>query len=309
VVDYGRLEVASEDLGVEQGIMVALREFKELVLAGWARDGATTEQPRVLPEQVWVDAGYQTNVVYAFCRESGDRFRPAVGRGAAQRKGEQTMDKASQTGSVVKLVGEAYHAAWLPVEKLYLLEVDADHWKTWVHQRLATPVGGPGAMTLHHAKEPQQQHLSFVKHLTAESKVEEFVAGKGVVVRWERIRRQNHWLDALYNACCAAHLAGVRLVVEQPKPPRRRRIRTTTRSSPSGGWTGSGCGSNPWPPRAASPAHVAFSAITSGSVGSPSPIVSMRAAATLSTRRLRAPYSVSFLEEFVICFCTRRSLS
>jgi hypothetical protein len=63
-----------------------------------------------------------------------------------------------------------------------------------------------------------QEHLSLAKHLTAETKVEEFVSGKSVVVRWERLRRQNHWLDALYNACCAGHLCGVRLVEEVPKP-------------------------------------------------------------------------------------------
>ena len=51
-------------------------------------------------------------------------------------------------------------------------------------------------------------------HEVNEAKVEEFVAGKGVVVKWERIRRQNHWLDALYNACCAGHACGVRLVDE-----------------------------------------------------------------------------------------------
>ena len=46
--------------------------------------------------------------------------------------------------------------------------------------------------------------------MTAEVKTEEFIAGKGVVVKWERIRRQNHWFDALYNACAAGHGCGVR---------------------------------------------------------------------------------------------------
>jgi len=39
-----------------------------------------------------------------------------------------------------------------------------------------------------------QEHLSLAKHLTAESKIEEFVAGKGVVTKWERMLRQNHGL-------------------------------------------------------------------------------------------------------------------
>jgi hypothetical protein len=40
-----------------------------------------------------------------------------------------------------------------------------------------------------------------------------------VVTRWERLRRQNHWLDALYNACVAGWLVGVRLVGEAPAKP------------------------------------------------------------------------------------------
>ena len=58
------------------------------------------------------------------------------------------------------------------------------------------------------------------KHLTAEAKTEEFVKGKGVVVKWERLRKQNHWFDALYNACAAGHACGVQLVQEQlPEQP------------------------------------------------------------------------------------------
>ena len=129
------------------------------------------------------------------------------------------------------------HANWIPAAGLHLVEVDADHWKTWAHQRLVTPLGKPGAMTLFRAR--PQEHLALAKHLTAEAKTEEFVAGKGVVMKWERVRRQNHWLDALYNACCAGHLAGVRLVDEKPKapppPPARREPEVAA-------WS-------PWPPR------------------------------------------------------------
>jgi hypothetical protein len=69
----------------------------------------------------------------------------------------------------------------------YRWEIDADHWKTWLHQRLSTPLGTLGAMTLFQAS--PQEHLALAKHLTAEVKTEEFVAGKGVVVKWERMRR------------------------------------------------------------------------------------------------------------------------
>jgi hypothetical protein len=35
----------------------------------------------------------------------------------------------------------------------------------------------------------------------------------------EPLRRQNHWFDALYNACAAGHGVGVRLVEEVKAPP------------------------------------------------------------------------------------------
>jgi hypothetical protein len=119
----------------------------------------------------------------------------------------------------VKQIGEGFHINWLPNEKLHLVEADADHWKSFVHQRLATPVGNPGAMTLFRAT--PQEHLPLAKHLTAEKKTDQFIAGKGVVVKWERLRRQNHWLDALYNACAAGHYCGARLVDEHRKPRRQ----------------------------------------------------------------------------------------
>ena len=102
-----------------------------------------------------------------------------------------------------------------------LAEVNADHWKSWVHQRLETPLGQPGAMTLFQA--PPHEHLSLAKHLTAERKVEEFMPGRGVVTRWERIRKNNHWFDALYNACAAGHASGVRLLEEERVKPEPRR--------------------------------------------------------------------------------------
>lgn len=121
-----------------------------------------------------------------------------------------------------KHIGEGFHFNLLPTGRLHLGEIDADHWKTWVHQRLSTPVGQPDAMTLFQAL--PQEHLSLAKHLTAERKMEEFLAGRGIVVKWERLRRQNHWFDALYNACAAGHYAGVRLVAE---PPRQRKPRVS----------------------------------------------------------------------------------
>jgi phage terminase large subunit GpA-like protein len=214
IVDYGRIEVASESLGIEQALLIALREFKDLVLQGWPCGKIDGEA--AVPQLAFIDAGFMAEVVYTFCREVGERFRPAIGRGVSQQR-QQWHNRVTQTGSVVKMIGEAYQANWLPAEQLHLIEIDADYWKSWVHQRLGTSMDQAGAMTLFRAA--AQEHLSLAKHLTAETQTEEFVAGKGVVVRWERLRKQNHWFDALYNSCVGGHACGVRLVGEEGPPP------------------------------------------------------------------------------------------
>lgn len=59
---------------------------------------------------------------------------------------------------------------------------------------------------------PPAEHLSFAKHLTAETKMEEYVAGRGVVTKWEQFRKNNPWFDALYNACALGHYADIRFL-------------------------------------------------------------------------------------------------
>ncbi len=223
IVDYGRLEIASTDLGVEKAILLALREFHEQMKGGYpVHDSPGKKLPL---ELMWIDVGYMTDVVYSFVREHpGRNILPAVGRGAAQQR-TQWYNRPTSTGSVVFYIGEGFHMNLLASPHQFLAEVDADHWKSWVHQRLVTPMGQPGAMTLFAA--PPSEHLSFAKHLTAETKTEEYVAGKGVVTKWERVRKNNHWFDALYNACAVGNYGGVRLLPpvpgSAPNPPREPR--------------------------------------------------------------------------------------
>ena len=68
----------------------------------------------------------------------------------------------------------------LRAEKLLLADVDANHGKTWVHQRLSTPLDQSGAMTLFQTN--PAEHLARAKLLTAERKTEEFVRGKGTSI-------------------------------------------------------------------------------------------------------------------------------
>ena len=109
IVDYGRIEVASEDLGVEQATMVALREFRALVTDGWPV--GSTGGKAMRPELVWIDSGYMTHVVYAFCRETGARFMPAVGRGAARQVLAVAGRDPTLTAQERAVLGPAAHLA------------------------------------------------------------------------------------------------------------------------------------------------------------------------------------------------------
>lgn len=216
VVDYGRFEVASDQMGTERALLIALREFRDMANAGWSQ---RTGEP-MTPARVFVDAGYQTQVIQQFCREAGRRFLPCFGRGASQQQ-TQWYYRPKTTGAVVKQIGEGFHISWDKSSQTHNVEVNSDYWKTWLHRRLATPTKGsdgkipPGAMLLYQAM--PRDHLSFSKHLTAERQIQEYKPGQGDFVVWERMRRTNHWLDSTYLACAAGALEGVRLEPQQIK--------------------------------------------------------------------------------------------
>lgn len=222
LIDYGRLEIATNELGFERALMAALRDFRETCKAGWPQGDVMLQ-----PAQVWIDLGWaeSQDTVFAFCSEclqSGGQtmFMGSLGRGAGQevRTGYR---QPKSTGNVVKFVGDRYDITHYPEQNALVANVDANHWKSWLHERLSCPQNEPGAMTFFQA--PQREHFTFAKHLTAEREVQEFKAGKGMIRFWERVSQNNHWFDSTYNACAAGHLCGVRVVsaeveITEPKP-------------------------------------------------------------------------------------------
>ncbi len=207
IVDYGRFEVPSREIEVERAVFIALNQFREFVDAGW-RVGI---EDALTPDQVWIDSGYLPESVYAFCRGcSGQVWRPAKGFGSGQDVGRRYYGRPQKTSPNVRHIGDHYHLTLQRKDRILLVETDSDHWKSYLHRRLATPDGEHGRLTIFDA--PPAEHLSLAKQLTAERQIEEFVPGKGTLTRWEVIRRENHYLDAGYLACAAGHFAGVRIL-------------------------------------------------------------------------------------------------
>lgn len=207
ILDYGRLEVPCEMMAEEEAILLALRAWRDSLATGWKRNGAD-----IVPVLKFVDSGDWQSTILAFVAESGPGWFATKGFGSTQRRsGAYKRD----TGSKVVGVGDHYNLIELPTRQQQL-EINVDHWKSWIHARLQTPIGRPGALTLFDSND----HLGFAKHLTAEKRVEEFVPGEGTVTKWIQVSRNNHWLDATVYAAVAGHAAGARLIGEQTAEPK-----------------------------------------------------------------------------------------
>ncbi len=209
VIDYGRFEVPSDQMDVTAALLVALRQFRDQVcLPGWLGPDGQTMRPRL----VLIDAGDWPDVVIQFCAESGPGFLPAKGFGTGQLgRVPSTMRKA--------MYDPGYEAVPQPPPRGgVLVEINADRWKSRLHDALQIPLGRPGALALFAA--PGNEHASFARHLTAEKRVEEFIAGKGLVTRWQAVSRQNHWLDSTCLAFVAEHGTRPAIVPAESRPVR-----------------------------------------------------------------------------------------
>jgi len=222
VCEYGVLEIQSDQLGVERGTAAMLNEFRDRSIEGWRIQDT---DDRMRPHQVWIDSGWEASeaVVYDFCRRAAqqsnqkpgqERFRPMKGYGATQRLRRHYHAPAKRTQDI-REIGEGYHFARLRAKRILLVHVNADAWKTFVHERLLTPADEPGAMTVFAA--PKGEHTKFAKHITAEKPVEDFMPGRGTVIVWVRTSRVNHYLDAIYIASAAGHFCGWRIAAPEER--------------------------------------------------------------------------------------------
>ena len=150
--------------------------------------------------------GASTDVVYQFCRQSslGGIVMPSHGRyvGASSLPFSDYKRKR----------GERVGLNWrVPVvtgkrairHALY----DTNYWKSFVHARLAVPMGAPGCLSLFgRAAKP---HRLLADHLTSEYRVK--TEGRGRTVDEWKLRAagsDNHWLDCLVGSAVAASMQG-----------------------------------------------------------------------------------------------------
>ncbi|MEP0846083.1 MAG: phage terminase large subunit family protein [Phycisphaerae bacterium] len=221
---------ASPRAGLEGAIYAGLERLTEATLGRkWRRDdGAMVCIDCCLIDANW---GQSSDVVYQFCRQSRHAgvVMPAHGRyvGASsipfadykRKRGDRV--RLSWRIPLVSNRRSVRHALF-----------DTNYWKSFIHARLAVPMGDPGCLSLFGrtgragvspAKEP---HRLLAEHLTSEYRVK--TEGRGRTVDEWKLRLDgldNHWLDCLVGCAVVASMQGATLFGIESKPIARPRVR------------------------------------------------------------------------------------
>lgn len=222
VVNYGVMETpgmmtATDSQSVMQALIPALLQWRIDMIAEGDVDFCL------------IDSGDYTDAVYEFVRQSGGTpFAAAKGWDQGRfRMGTAAADRRQFI--------EAY-AHRLPSEKLWLYNINTEHWKQWTHERFATAtfdeneMFNDGSLSIFSAPGDRKRHLSYSHHIVAEERRDVFVPDKGMIRRWVVLSKNNHYLDATALACAAAGCLGVRVVPRVALPTAPPRPAPQTRS-------------------------------------------------------------------------------
>jgi phage terminase large subunit GpA-like protein len=229
IFDYGTIEfrevgqdgqtLDANHLGFDHFWRTQFAVWRDRILAGWpGTDGARWE-----PDKVLIDARYQGDdpdrrVIYDYLREIRDkRFMATVGVGSGQVE-RKRYRQPRKRNKQIQQIGHHYFIQWSNDTRQYTVHVDSDQWKTILHMALAKKIDQPGSLVMFDSMNPNE-HRTFVRHLTAEHRVQKFEPGRGTVQQWEVESSANHWLDATVYAFAAGHLVGFRL---HEQPTRKR---------------------------------------------------------------------------------------
>ncbi len=199
------LGTVAKGAGLEGAIYAGLETLTGQYLEReWRRDdGAMVRIDRCLIDANW---GTSTDVVYQFCRQSRHAavLLPSHGRfvGASSIPfSEYKRKRGDRVGHNWRIPNVQGRRAVRHVV------FDSNYWKSFIHARLAVPMGDKGCLSIF-GRDPETHRL-LAEHLTAEYRVK--TEGRGRVVDEWKLRPEaveNHWLDCLVGCAVAASVQG-----------------------------------------------------------------------------------------------------
>ena len=194
--------------GFEGALYAALSALTDECLGReWEReDGAVLKIERALVDANW---GQSTDVVYQFCRQNvhAGVLLPSHGRyvGASSKPmteyRKQPGDRLGLNWMIPNVAGK---------RAIRHVIYDTNYWKSFIHARLAVPVGDKGSLTLY-GRIPGAHQL-FAEHLTAEYRVK--TQGRGRTVDEWKLKPQshdNHFLDCVAGCAVCGSMLGASL--------------------------------------------------------------------------------------------------
>ena len=194
--------------GFEGALYAAMSALTDECLGReWEReDGAVLKIERALVDANW---GQSTDIVYQFCRQSSHAgvILPSHGRyvGASSKPmteyRKQQGDRLGFNWMIPNVAGK---------RAIRHVIYDTNYWKSFIHARLAVPVGDKGSLTLY-GRIPGAHQL-FAEHLTAEYRVK--TQGRGRTVDEWKLKPQshdNHFLDCVAGCAVCGSMLGASL--------------------------------------------------------------------------------------------------
>ena len=188
------------DDSLEAGLTKALDSLVHKIIDGNYIDESGDPVPFV---RLGIDAnwGDQTDTVYTFIRNLKDvRVYPTHGQFVGVTK--------EFNGSWIKPEDRVGLHWRIPKKKkngLSYVIIDANYWKSFLFNRISTPPGGTGRITVYGEG---IDHQLLAQHLSSEKATEVTTKDKRQMVWTLRSGRDNHMLDCFVNSCVMASIEG-----------------------------------------------------------------------------------------------------
>lgn len=202
------IQTAFPKAGFEGALYAALDALtKDYLGREWEReDGAMLKIEKALIDANW---GQSTDIIYQFCRQNvhAGVLLPSHGRyvGASSKPmteyRKQPGDRLGLNWMMPNVAGK---------RAIRHVVYDSNYWKSFIHARLAVPLGDKGSLSLY-GRIPGIHQL-YAEHLTAEYRVK--TKGRS---RWvdewklKPDRTDNHWLDCTAGCVVCASMLGATL--------------------------------------------------------------------------------------------------
>jgi len=216
------LATAAPRAGLEGAIYAGLERLTDATLGReWRRDdGAMVRIDRCLIDANW---GQSSDVVYQFSRQS--KYASVVMPSHGRYVGASSIPFSDYKKKRGDRVGLNWRIPAITGRRTVRHVVfDTNYWKSFIHTRLAVPMGDPGCLSLFGRN--AERHRLVSEHLTSEYRVK--TEGRGRTVDEWKLRvdgLDNHWLDCLVGAAVAASMQGATLFGTETKAAPRPRLK------------------------------------------------------------------------------------